>query len=429
MPKQKKTKKQIFQAPKGMHDILPEDQPTWEKIIKAVKDVADFYNFGRIETAILESADLFTRAVGEATDIVEKQMFTLRTRGGDHLVLRPEGTAPIARAYIEHGMSQFPQPLKLYSFGPMFRYEHPQAARFRQFHQAGFEILSNENDSVYDAQVILACYRAIDSLKIKNLTIQINSIGCKNCRPAYRRQLKSYYTRHEKALCKDCKRRLKINPLRLLDCKEEYCQEFKKNAPTMIDNLCNYCHNHFKAVLEFLEELSLPYMLNHYLVRGLDYYTRTVFEIFTEGLDMALAGGGRYDYLVELLGGKPTPAVGGAIGIERLAAVIKDRNINLGIKPRSKIFMVYTGSVAKKKALSLIERLRESGLDVFESLGKDSFKAQLRAADKSGSPLALILGQKEVFEENIIIRDMKTGTQENVPFEKIAEIIKKRLKT
>lgn len=427
-PRDQKAKKQIFQAPKGMHDILPQDQPIWEKIVKMVKDIADFYNFGKIETPILEMVDLFTKSVGAATDIVEKQMFTLRTKSGDYLVLRPEGTAPIARAYIEHGMSRLPQPLKLYYFGPMFRYEQPQAGRFRQHHQAGFEIISGESDPVYDAQVILACYRLIESLKIKNLIIQINSIGCKNCRPPYRRQLKSYYAKYEKFLCKNCRRRLKINPLRLLDCKNESCQEFKKDAPTIIDNLCNYCHNHFKGVLEFLEELALPYVLNHHLVRGLDYYSRTVFEIFSEGFDISLAGGGRYDYLVELLGGRPSPAVGGAVGLERLVAVIKDRNINLGIKSKSKIFLVHAGLVAKKSSLSLIEKLREAGLDVIESLGKESFKAQLRAADKIGSPLTLILGQKEVFEETIIIRDMKTGVQETIPFGKIVETIKKKLK-
>lgn len=410
-----------------MHDILPEDQPIWEKISNTAKDVAAFYNFLKIDTPILESADLFKRSVGEATDIIEKQMFSLKTKGGDYLVLRPEATASIVRAYLEHGLSRLPQPLKFFYLGPMFRYEQPQAGRFRQFHQAGFEIISNENDPIYDAQIILACYRLIENLRIKNLTIQINSIGCKNCRPAYRQQLKKYYSQREKILCKDCQRRLRVNPLRLLDCKNETCQELKKDAPTIIDGLCRYCHDHFKMVLEFLEELSIPYTLNHYLVRGLDYYTKTVFEIFSEGFDLALGGGGRYDYLVELLGGKSSPAVGAAIGIERLLELIKSRNINLGIKLKPKVFLIHAGFIAKKKALSVIEKLREAGVDVIETLGKESLTAQLRAADKFGSPFALILGQKEVFSEVVLVRDMKTGNQETIPINKLAEKIKKKL--
>jgi histidyl-tRNA synthetase len=426
--KPKKIKKQIFQAPKGMHDILPDDQPIWEKILNTVKDIAAFYNFLKIDTPILESADLFKRSVGETTDIIEKQMFSLKTKGGDYLVLRPEATASIARAYIEHGLSRLPQPLKLYYFGPMLRYEQPQAGRFRQFHQAGFEIISGENDPIYDIQVILVCYRIIESLKIKNITIQINSIGCKNCRPAYRQQLKNYYGKREKMLCKDCQRRLKLNPLRLLDCKNETCQEIKKDAPTIIDGLCRYCHDHFKTVLEFLEELSLPYTLNHYLVRGLDYYTKTVFEIFAEGFDFALASGGRYDYLVELLGGKSSPAVGMAIGIERLVEIIKNQNINLGIRLKPKMFLAHTGFIAKKKALQVIEILREAGVDVVENLGKESLATQLRVADKLNSPLTLILGQKEVFSEAVLVRDMKTGAQETIPINKLGEKVKKKLK-
>jgi len=424
----KKNKALALQTPKGMHDILPQDQVFWNRIKRQVKEIAEYYSFLRIDTPILERAELFERSLGETTDVVEKQMFVFKSKGKDRLVLRPEGTASIARAYIQHGLSHIAQPLKLYYEGPMFRYEQPQAGRFRQFHQAGFEMISHDDDPIYDAQVILACYRAIEGLKIKKLTIQINTIGCKNCRPAYRQKLQNYYKSRERHLCRDCRRRLTTNPLRLLDCQNKDCQDLKKDAPIMLDNLCGFCNSHFKAVLEYIEELKLPYNLNNHLVRGLDYYNRTVFEIFAEGFYSALAGGGRYDYLIELLGGRHSSAVGGAIGLERLIEVIKASNIIFPMKTKNKVFLIHIGNLAKKKSLTLIEELRNNNIDILESLGKDSLKAQLRSADKFKCPLALIFGQKEAFEESIIIRDLHYGTQETVPLKKMADVIKRKLK-
>jgi len=411
-----------------MHDILPQDQPLWEKVRKIMREIADFYNFVRLDTPILERAEVFERAVGEATDIVEKQMFFVQTKSKERLVLRPERTGALTRAYIEHGLSQLGSPFRVYADGPMFRYEQPQAGRFRQFHQIDFDIISNEDDPIYDAQVILVFCRLLEALKIKNLTVAINTIGCKNCRPAYRKELQNYYKNLKDSLCGDCLRRLEINPLRLLDCKQGKCLELKKDAPIIIDHLCAPCHNHFKAVLEYLEELSLPYNLDHHLVRGLDYYTKTVFEVFSQGADFSLGGGGRYDYLIELLGGRSSPAVGWAAGLERVIEVIKSQNINLGIKSKPKIFLIHIGDLAKKKSLLLIEELRKADIAVTESLAKESLKAQLRVADKIGSPLALIFGQKEAFEESIIIRDLKTGLQEVVSLKKLAGVIKKKLR-
>ncbi len=424
----KKVRPNIITGPKGMHDILPTDQPLWEKIRKAIKEVSDFYNYWRIDTPLLEKAELFTRPLGETSDVVEKQMFSLKTKGGDDLVLRPEGTAPIARAYIEHGLSHLGQPLKLYYEGAMFRYEQPQAGRFRQFHQAGFEILSNENDPVYDIQVILACYRTLEALKLKEVSVQVNSTGCLRCRPGFRKKLTDYYKNKEKSLCGDCRRRLKVNPLRLLDCKVPTCVELKKDSPNILDGLCFDCKRHFKKVLEFLEEAKLPYSLNQYLVRGFDYYSKTVFEMFAAGFDFAIAAGGRYDYLIDSLGGRQSPGVGGAIGLERVIEVIKAKNINLLGKPKSKIFLVHIGDLAKIKAIGLVEELRKAGVDVHESLGKESLKAQLKAADKLHSEWALILGQQEVFEQSIIVRDMKSGAQETVPLKKIVEVVKRKLR-
>ncbi len=452
--------KLMFQSPKGMHDILPHDGPLWDKIRKELREVAESYNFMRIEPTLLEPEALFQRSLGATSDVVEKQMFALKTKGGDALVLRPEGTASIARAYIEHGLSQMGSPLKLYYMGPMFRYEQPQAGRFRQFHQAGFEILGGDDDPIYDAQVILACYRMIESLKIKDIIVKINTIGCKNCRPIYRKKILDYYkgkvaASKGKLLCRDCEKRLSVNPLRLLDCKTPDCEEIKKDAPVILNGLCSYCKAHFKGVLEYIEELKIPYVLDNYLVRGLDYYNRTVFEFFAdvsleserhkkaqktekgqleaEPMDVrathvALGGGGRYDYLVEMLGGKETRAVGGALGLDRIIELIKQSGIVLTSKFKPKVFLIHIGDLAKKKSLALLEELRKDGVDVSESLGKESLKAQLRLADKSAAPLALIFGQKEALENSIIIRDLQTGAQETVPLHKFVAEVKRRLK-
>jgi len=293
-------------------------------------------------------------------------------------------------------------------------------------------------------------------LKIKKLIVRINTIGCRNCRPIYRKKLIDYYRSksggeaREKSLCKDCQRRLLVNPLRLLDCKVSGCQELRKDAPTLLNGLCAYCKAHFKSVLEYVEELKIPYVLDNYLVRGLDYYNRTVFEIFTEQplvldgaeaakkvdgqtttkFEAALGGGGRYDYLVELLGGrKETPGVGGALGLERLVEVMKAIGaVSPTAKGRAKVFLVHIGDLAKKKSLAILESLRSEGVEVTESLGKESLKAQLRLADKIDSPMALIFGQKEALEGSIILRDLQTGAQETVPMHRVVSEVKRRLK-
>ncbi|MBI2514588.1 histidine--tRNA ligase [Candidatus Wolfebacteria bacterium] len=421
----------LFRAPRGMHDILPEDQPWWNKARKTIDEVADFYNFSRIDTPILEEAAIFEKGLGTTTDIVSKQMYVLRTKGGDRLVLRPEGTTGVIRAYFEHGLSRLSQPLRLYYVGSFFRYERPQAGRYRELHQVGFEMIGGEDDPIYDAQMILVSFRLAEELKIKNLIVQLNSIGCRNCRPVYRRRLQEYYRKMSSGVCKDCRARLNLNPLRLLDCKEENCEKVKSGAPTIINHLCQSCRSHFKAVLEYLDELGLPYTLNAYLVRGLDYYNRTVFEISSENnASFAFGGGGRYDYLGEIIGKRktPLPAVGSALGMERLIEEMRSRGVNGTLRSRGRVFLVQIGSPAKIKALGLIEKFREANIKALESLGRASFKSQLRIADKEGVDLSLILGQREVFEDSIIIRDMKSGNQETVPIGKMVEEVKRRLK-
>ena len=274
-------RKPKFQNPSGMHDILPEEQKYFQKIYNTCESIANFYRFDKIDTPVIEDTELFSKGIGSATEIVGKQMYSFRSRGGDYLTLRPEGTAPVMRAYIEHGMINLPQPIKLWYFCPFFRYEKPQAGRYRQFWQFGFEVIG-EGSPVIDAQIIQIFYNILNELKFKNLIVEINSIGDNQCRPYYKKLLVSYFRSRESALCADCRRRLRENPLRILDCKEEKCQRLISQAPQMIDHLCEECHAHFKEVLEFLDEIGLPYRLNPHLVRGLDYYTKTVFEIFEE---------------------------------------------------------------------------------------------------------------------------------------------------
>lgn len=424
-------KKPKFQSPIGMHDIMPEDQKYFQKIYDICAGIAKFYGFEKIETPILEETELFEKGTGLSTDIVQKQMYSFRTRGGDHLTLRPEGTPSVVRAYIEHGMQNLSQPVKLWYFGPFFRYERPQSGRFRQFWQFGFEIFGDESP-VIDAQIIQIFYNILETLKIKNKIIEINSIGDSQCRPYYKKLLVKYLKTRQAALCTDCRRRLKENPLRILDCKEERCQRIISQAPQIIDHLCKECHNHFREVLEFLDELEFPYRLNPHLVRGLDYYTKTVFEIYEdteEGRKIgALLAGGRYDTLVKLLGGRDTFASGGAAGIERMIEIMKIKSPRLSPTPSPKIFLAQLGSLAKRKSLKLFEDFRKAKIEIAETFGRDSLKVQLNRANKIRAKYTLILGQKEALEGTIIIRDMKTGKQETVKLEKVINKMKKRLK-
>ena len=414
-----------------MNDVLPGVSKYWEKFLKTSKEMAAYYGFETIGTPILESAELFKKGIGGATDIVEHEMYTLKTNGGDFLALRPELTAGAVRAYIENGFFSQPQPGKFFHWGPGFRHESPQAGRYRQFHQADFDVIG-EGDAVVDVQVIQLIYAILCEIGLKNLTIRINSIGDKSCWNRYRDEIKMYYRSKVNRLCRNCKKRFKENPLRLLDCKEVECVALKDSAPNSIDYLDKACHDHFKLILEFLDELGLPYILDSYLVRGLDYYTRTVFEIVPEeatGSQIAIASGGRYDYLVGNLGGKPTPAMGGSIGIERVVNEMRRQEVKVAsLKPKARVFLAQLGDLAKKKSLKLFTEFRKNNIHVSESFGRDSIKAQLRIADRLGTDLALIMGQKEALDNTLILREMQSGVQETIPLEKIIDEVKKRLK-
>jgi histidyl-tRNA synthetase len=423
-----------LQSVKGMHDILPADQDFWQFVIKKGKHILEDYGFEKIDTPILESRNLFVRSVGEFTDIVEKEMYTFKTKGGDDLVMRPEGTAAIARAYIEHGMHTWPHPIQLWYFGQFFRHENPQSGRFRQFHQLGAETLGDES-SATDAQLIFVAYKFLESMGLKNLTVKVNSIGDSSCRPQYIKAFKDYLRIRGKKLCPKCKLRLKTNILRVLDCSEKECKEVVKDAPNTIDYLDEECKAHFRSVLEFLDLLKVPYLLEPRLVRGLDYYTRTVFEIWPEekpendNIQFALLGGGRYDKLIASLGGPKTPAAGWSMGVERVIATLKALNISVPpSKIQPKIFIAQLGEFAKKKSLALFEEFRRAGIVAKTSLGRDSIKSQLRIANRLGIKFTLMIGQKEALDDSVILREMDSGVQETVPSGKILEMVKNRLK-
>ncbi len=414
-----------------MNDVLPNVQKYWDKFFKVAKELAVFYGFETIETPILENIELFKKGTGLNTDVIEHEMYSLKTKGGDSLALRPELTPGVVRAYLENGFANQPQPVKFFHHGPAFRHETPQAGRYREFHTADFDVFG-EADPIIDAQVIQLIYSTLTELGLKNLSVHINSIGDKSCWQKYRDELRMYYRNKTNRLCRNCKKRIKENPLRMLDCKEAECAELKSSAPNSVDYLDKACHDHFRMVLEFLDELNTPYILDPYLVRGLDYYTRTVFEIKPDeisGSQTTIAAGGRYDYLVGQLGGKPAPAMGGSIGVERTVNEMRRRDVKVGIsKPKAKVFIAQLGNTAKKKGLKLFESFRKDGIYVSESFGRDSIKAQLRVADRLGADIALIIGQKEAVDNMVIFREMQTGVQETIPLEKVINEIKKRLK-
>lgn len=422
-------KKKPIQAIKGMRDILPEEQRYWRFINDSVESLAVQYGFKRIDTPAVEETELFVRSIGTTTDIVEKEMYSFRDKGEDNLTLRPEMTAPIIRSYIEHGMVNLPQPVKLYYFGQCFRREKPQAGRYRQFYQYGYEVIGEE-DPVVDAQLINLAYRLFDKLNAK-ISVHINSIGCAECRPNYLKAFKEYLRKYRNSLSEVSKKRLLKNPLRILDSKEAEDQEIVKEAPQQVDFLCEGCKKHFISVLEYLDELEVPYNLNHTIVRGLDYYTKTTFEIFAEGAEdgrqTALCGGGRYDALVEQMGGQPTPAVGFAGGVERFVNMLKDGDVKVPDYPKPVVFMAQLGVEARKKALKLFEQLYAKGVPVAENMAKSGLKSQLEMANKLGVRYCLILGQKEMVDGTVMIRDMEGGIQEIIDANKVIDEVVKRL--
>lgn len=435
MPKKtaQSAKKEVPTSVKGMRDIIGDEYYAYEGFFEKASEIAMYYGFRPIETPILEKEELFTSGVGEGTDIVEKEMYELKTKGGDHLVMRPEGTAAIMRAYVEHGMQSWSQPVMLYYKGPFFRHENPQKGRQREHRQFGLEILGTTK-SIADATIIHTMMIILREAGLENIVFNINSIGDKECRPKYIRELVNYYKKHIADLCVDCKRRIKENPLRLLDCKNVKCQELKESAPNSITHLCDECRVHFKEVLEYLEALNIPYRINNNLVRGIDYYTRTVFEITEEGdiaseeivegekeekeasrAPLSIGGGGRYDYLAKNLGSrKDVPACGGSMGLERIFMSKGYKRQAPRIIKNPKVYFIQLGTHAKMRSLNIIEILRNAKTPLLQTLAKDSLGGQLAMAEKLKIPYAIIFGEKESIDDTVIVRDMNTRSQDTV---------------
>jgi histidyl-tRNA synthetase len=405
----------LYKAPRGTADILPEDQSYWRFVEDRAIALCRLYGYQRLDTPAFEDYQLFTRSIGEGTDIVTKEMYTFKDRSGNVLALRPEGTAPVCRAYIEHGMDNLPQPVKLYYLAAIFRYERPQAGRYRQHYQFGFEAIGDA-DPALDAEVVEMAWEFFNSLGLGGLYLYLNSIGCKTCRPKYLERLKRYYSAHLAGLCSDCKARFEKNPLRLLDCKKSSCYDVAEAAPKSTEYLCPECKSHFEAVVGYLDALRLPFDVNHRLVRGLDYYTKTVFEIqpVGEGAQSALGGGGRYDDLIEELGGKPTPAIGFAAGMERVVLNLKRQKIPVPSLTAPPVFIAYLGNEAKLEAVKIASALRKDGIAAIMAAGDRSLKGQLRQANSLGSSYAAIIGEDEVKSGAVTLRNMVTGEQKTV---------------
>jgi histidyl-tRNA synthetase len=424
----KKSSSKNLASPKGMRDIMNEEYYSFQGFFEKAQEVAIYYGFKPIETPMMEHEEVFTSGIGEGTDIVDKEMYTLKTKGGDHLALRPEHTGSLMRAYIEQGMQNMPQPVMFYQYGPVFRHDNPQKGRYRQFWQFDMDSLGSEK-SIMDALVIKAGMSILEEAGASNLSIDINSIGDKECRSGYIKELVNYYKKHMNDLPAIDRERLKTNPLRILDSKDPKTKEINESAPDAVSFLCPSCKKHFKEVLEYLEEMGIQYNLNKCLVRGLSYYTRTVFEIIDESESetkgMAIAGGGRYDYLGKQLGSKKdVPAVGLSLSADRVLLMPWYKKLSPRILKKPKVYFIQLGTDAKLKSLNVIDLLRKAHVPISQSLSKDTLGAQLAIAEKLQIPYALIFGQKEALDNSVIVRDMSNRSQETVKLSKLLEYLK-----
>lgn len=397
-----------FQSVRGFHDIYGEELRKIRYVSNFIREKLRLYNFEEIVLPVVEYLELFQRSLGEVTDVVQKEMFAFQDRKGRWLALRPEGTAGAVRAFVQHRLYAFKPYVKLFYEGPMFRYERPQAGRYRQFHQLGVEVFGSL-DPLVDAELIELLHTILSELGVK-VTIEINSIGCKVCRPAYRQALVEYLNKVEGYLCEVCLDRKDRNPLRVLDCKVPSCKEAVREAPKMVDFLCEECREHYSKLKEYLNMLSIPYRENPYLVRGLDYYTKTVFEAISEELGIAVVAGGRYDYLVEEMGGPPTPAIGFAVGLERLSMLIKE------LPEEDPLYLVVPFGDVLDYALQIARVLRSEGKRVEVSYRKGGLKKQLEFADRLGAHYVVIVGEEEKAGGYYTLKDMKSGVQKRVEF-------------
>lgn len=409
--------------PRGTSDILPGQVEKWQHVEDTMRQVCREYGYREMRTPIFEHTELFVRGVGETTDIVEKEMYSFLDRGGRSITLRPEGTASAVRAYLENKLQAWPQPVKLYYLGPMFRYDRPQAGRYRQFHQFGVEVFGSHHPAL-DAEVMAMAMDIYRRLGLEHVELQINSVGCPGCRPVLRAKLQEFLRPRLPELCNNCRDRYERNPLRILDCKSESCSAQVVGAPTTLDCLCASCREHFEAVQSYLKTVGLSHKVNLDLVRGLDYYTHTAFEIIAPdiGAQSSVGGGGRYNGLIEACGGPPTPGIGFALGVERILLAMESRGVTAGSAPGPDVFVAVIGQEAEQEAFSLVAALRRAGFQADRDYLGRSLKAQMRYAGKIGTKYTVILGGEEYQRGMSVLRNMAGGSQEEVP---LAELVQR----
>lgn len=414
----------LTKAPKGTRDVLPQEAYKWHFIEDTIREITQAFGYREIRTPVFEHTELFQRGVGETTDIVQKEMYTFQDKGNRSITLKPEGTAGATRAYIEHKLYADAQPVKMYYVTPCYRYERPQAGRMREFHQFGVEVFGAAQASI-DVEIISLAMNLFQRLGIQDLSVSINSIGCPQCRPVYHQVLRTYLADHIDELCGTCKDRYEANPLRILDCKVESCQPVIKGAPHMIDHLCEECSDHFEDTKRFLEAAGFNYKIDPMIVRGLDYYTKTVFEIISDsiGSQSTVCGGGRYDGLVEEVGGPSIPGVGFGLGMERLLLVLESQGIEIPQPGACDVYFATIGEEARVKAFELVQDLREVGISAdMDHVGR-SLKAQFKYADKLGARFVGTLGDNELASEELQLKEMATGKEETVSFDELREYI------
>ncbi len=415
----------LKQAPKGTKDIIPSESYKWQYIEKKIKEVCDEFGYREIRTPVFEHTELFQRGVGDTTDIVQKEMYTFLDKGDRSITLRPEGTAGVVRSYIENGMASMPQPVKLYYNISAYRYEKMQKGRYREFHQFGVEAFGSSGPSI-DVEIISMLNLFFERMGIKNVDTNINSIGCPKCRASYNENLKEFLKSHLDGLCGTCKDRFDRNPLRIIDCKEEKCKKITGNAPSLLENLCEECATHFEGLKSGLDSLGIKYNIDKNIVRGLDYYTKTVFEFISRnvGAQGTVCGGGRYDGLVEECGGTPTPGIGFALGVERLLMEIESQGIYIPEPEKPAVYIASLGDNASLYAQKLVYNLRENGITAEKDLMGRSLKAQMKYADKIGAHYTMVLGEDEIKNNKAVLKNMKNGEQKEIIPDKILNELK-----
>ncbi|MGI5878090.1 MAG: histidine--tRNA ligase [Christensenellales bacterium] len=419
----------ITKAPKGTQDLLPEEIHRWHFIEDAMRTVCALFGYREVRVPTFEHTELFTRSVGDTTDIVQKEMYTFIDKGGRSVTLKPEGTAGVARAFVEHSLYAKPLPQKMYYlYSPVFRYERPQAGRLREHHQFGVEVFGAASPTA-DAEVIALALHVLSRLGLGKMHVHINSIGCPECRPGYQHRLRAYYGDHRQQMCPVCSERYERNPLRLLDCKVEGCRALVDGAPSVLDSLCEGCADHFGRLKEYLRTLKIDYIVDPRIVRGLDYYTRTVFEIIaTEiGAQSTVCGGGRYDGLISDVGGPPTPGIGFGMGMERLLILMEKRGVEAPDPGSLDVFVVALGEPARREAVGLVGALREAGIRADLDHAERSAKAQFRFADRLGCRFTLVIGDEELSAGTVLLREMARSTQQSVPADAIINTLRKAL--